>query len=88
MSTPNRVALAKRHGAFCIPILLAFVGVLSFPVLRDLHNLPTKPNVDAYQHLAFAHTFHDAVAQQGELPLWNPILAAEFHGPDTSTIPA
>jgi hypothetical protein len=56
----------------CLLGLGVFLVALSFPILRDLDNLPTKLNVDAYQHLSFAYTYYDAVRNHGELPLWNP----------------
>jgi len=56
----------------CLLGLGVFLAALCFPILRDLNNLPTKLNVDAYQHLSFAYTYYDAVRHHGELPLWNP----------------
>lgn len=57
---------------FCLVLLGAFLGLLSFPILRDLNRLPTQLNTDAYQHLSFAFSYYDAVWNHGELPLWNP----------------
>ena len=52
--------------------LVAFVIALSFPFLRDLHNLPVTEDYDGLQHLSFAYSFYDAIWNHGELPLWNP----------------
>jgi hypothetical protein len=45
---------------------------LCIPFLRDFDRLPGTPDPDAFQYLSFAYSFHDAVWNHGELPLWNP----------------
>src|ERR1044071_6138408 len=72
MPHPQDVSSVAKNDRACLLGLGGFFAGLSFPILRDLNNLPTKLNVDAYQHLSFAYTYYDAVRNHGELPLWNP----------------
>jgi hypothetical protein len=72
--TRARISLSGllKDERFCLVLLGTFLVLLSLPILRDLHRLPTKLNADSYQHLSFAFSYYEAVWNHGELPLWNP----------------